>query len=114
MVPNKFTGGIGAYEFGNRSVDLQVSAKATRLYRSHELRVGWEYDGGEYSLLNQRTGPTFVTVVGQRTATGATVSVLADPNFGSIARPPTSIPSERHINAMRPSLPRTPGEPPIV
>jgi hypothetical protein len=86
VTPNVFTGGIGFYEAGNRGVNNQWSATATNVVKEHQLKYGLEYDDVNYSQVNQRTGPTFVTPVGDTTATGATIQILSDPNFGKIYR----------------------------
>jgi len=85
VTPNVFSGGIGLYE-ANRSLNNQFQAKATNVLGAHQLRYGAEYDLVDYDQVNQRTGPTFVAPTGQMTATGAEISILADPTFGQVFR----------------------------
>src|SRR6185436_18124881 len=82
--PSIFTGGIGFYEAGNRSVNNQFSAKSTNFIGEHQIKSGFQYDDVTYSELNQRTGPTFVAADGRTTATGAEIDVLPDVTFGKI------------------------------
>jgi outer membrane receptor protein involved in Fe transport len=86
VVPNVVTGGVGSYEQGNHSLNNQYAAKATNVFGGHQIKYGLEYDDVIYSNINQRTGPTFTTPVGDKTATGATIQILADPTFGKIWR----------------------------
>jgi hypothetical protein len=89
VTPNVRTGGIGFYEAGNRSINLQYQLKSTNLLRGwggHELRYGVVYEDVEYDQVNQRTGPTFALRDGRQTATGASIQILSDPNFGRIYR----------------------------
>ncbi|MGE0041708.1 MAG: TonB-dependent receptor [Vicinamibacterales bacterium] len=86
VVPNVTTGGIGFYEKGNESTNLQFSAKSTFIFGDHQLKVGGLYEDVEYSQVNQRTGPTFTTSDGRTTATGANVDIISDPAFGKIYR----------------------------
>src|SRR4051812_41267412 len=84
--PSKVSGGIGFYEQGNRSLNNQFSLKATSVFGGHQIKYGGEYDRVEYSNLNQYTGPTFLAPNGQQTATGGTITILNDLNFGRIYR----------------------------
>jgi hypothetical protein len=86
VVPNIVSGGIGFYEAGNRSNAYQFQAVATNIMGSHEIRYGVHYDTLDYDQINQRTGPTFTTPVGDQTATGAQIQILPDPVFGQIYR----------------------------
>jgi len=90
VVPQRITGGIGAYEKGNVSKNKQYGIKATNVFGGHQLKYGFTYDDVDYSQVNQRTGPTGIkiTVGGatKSTATGASVSVLPDVTFGRIYR----------------------------
>lgn len=86
VTPNRITGGIGAYEAGNESTNLQYAAKLTWLWGGHQVKVGGLYEDVEYAQVNQRTGPTFTAPDGRKTATGASVSVVPDINFGRIYR----------------------------
>ena len=84
--PNRITGGIGFYEAGNRSLNNQWAIKSTNIFSGHQVRYGYAFDDVNYSQINQRTGPTFTAPDGRKTATGASVSVLNDVNFGKIYR----------------------------
>ena len=86
VVPNRISGGIGAYEQGNDSKNKQFKLKGTNLYGGHQFSYGFQYDDVEYSQLNNRTGPTFTTSDGRTTATGASISIVPDINFGRIYR----------------------------
>jgi outer membrane receptor protein involved in Fe transport len=84
--PNAVSGGIGFYEAGNRSLNYQYAAKSTNIIGGHQIRYGLEYDNVDYDQTNQRTGPTLLAPDGRQTATGAQISILADPTFGKIYR----------------------------
>jgi hypothetical protein len=86
VVPNITSGGIGSYEAGNQSKAYQYKATATNILGDHQIRYGGMFEHLNYDQINQRTGPTFVTPVGDTTATGAQIQILADPNFGKIYR----------------------------
>jgi Carboxypeptidase regulatory-like domain/TonB dependent receptor-like, beta-barrel/TonB-dependent Receptor Plug Domain len=86
VTPNAVTGGIGFYEAGNRGLNYQYSAKSTNVVGGHQIKYGFEYDDVDYSQINQRTGPTFIAPDGRQTATGAQISVIADPTYGRIYR----------------------------
>ena len=86
VTPNAVSGGIGFYEAGNRSLNYQYAAKSTNIIGGHQIRYGLEYDNVDYDQTNQRTGPTFLAPDGRQTATGAQISILADPTFGKIYR----------------------------
>src|SRR5439155_9627407 len=77
---------IGFYEAGNHSLNRQYAAKATNIFAGHQIKYGLEFDDVIYSNINQRTGPTFKTPVGDTTATGANIRILSDPTFGKIYR----------------------------
>jgi len=80
------SGGIGFYEVGNDGVNRQYQAKTTYLWRNHELRGGFLFEDIDYENIINRTGPTFVLPNGERTVTGAEVTILPDPTFGRIFR----------------------------
>jgi len=86
VVPNVVSGGIGLYEAGNHSLNNQYAVKLTNVFAGHQVKYGVEYDDVTYSNINQRTGPTFKTPVGDQTATGAQIDIIADPTFGKIYR----------------------------
>jgi hypothetical protein len=86
VIPNLVTGGIGLYEVGNRSLNYQYALKSTNVVGGHQIRYGIEYDNVDYSQINQRTGPTFLAPDGRQTATGAQISIIADPTYGRIYR----------------------------
>jgi len=84
--PVRITGGVGAYEAGNRSLNNQWSIKSTNMLAEHQIKYGLTYDDVAYTNRNQRTGPTFVAPDGRTTATGAQITIVPDPAFGSIYR----------------------------
>jgi outer membrane receptor protein involved in Fe transport len=90
VTPNIRTGGIGLYDQSNRGVNDQLMAKATNIFSSgvgdHQVRYGVQYQHVLFDNIIQRTGPTIVLPDGQRTTTGAQVSVQPDPVYGSIYR----------------------------
>jgi len=86
VTPNRITGGIGFYEAGNRSLNNQWAIRSTNIFGGHQVRYGYAFDDVNYSQINQRTGPTFTAPDGRVTATGATITVLNDVNFGKIWR----------------------------
>jgi hypothetical protein len=86
VTPNAVSGGIGFYEQGNDSKSWQYNAVGTNIIAGHEFRYGGHFERLDYSQINQRTGPTFTTPVGDQTATGANIDVLSDPVYGKIYR----------------------------
>jgi len=79
------TGGVGFFESGNLSESWQTQAKATSpLPRGHQLSYGFDYERLDFSQTLQFSGPTFIAPNGQRTATGATVDIIPEPQFGQI------------------------------
>jgi len=86
VTPNVFSGGIGFYEKGNDSENLQFKVKSTHIFAGHTLAYGAQFEDVTYSQINQRTGPVFTTPDGRETATGAQVYILPDPVFGQIYR----------------------------
>jgi hypothetical protein len=86
VTPNITSGGIGFYEAGNESNNWQYKANSTNIFGKHEVRYGVSWEDLTYDQVNQRTGPTFTLVTGERTATGASIQILSDPNVGQIYR----------------------------
>ena len=89
VVPNVLSGGIGFFEAGNKSNSWQYRAKAMTTLEGagqHQIGYGFTYDRLDYNQTNQRTGSTFTTPAGDRTATGAQIQILSDPTFGRIYR----------------------------
>jgi len=86
VTPNVITGGIGFYEQGNNSLNYQYSIKSTNIVGGHQIKYGVTFDDVTYANRNQRTGPTFKAPDGRQTATGATISIIPDINFGRIYR----------------------------
>jgi hypothetical protein len=89
VTPFVRTGGIGFFEAGNSGRTFQYALKSTNLFRGwgdHAIRYGWQYEDVAFDQVNQYTGPTFLLYDGTRTATGATIQVLPDPNLGRIYR----------------------------
>jgi outer membrane receptor protein involved in Fe transport len=79
-------GGVGFYEVGNDGSNVQYQAKTTYMWRNHEFRGGVLYEDINYDNIIDRTGPTFVLPNGERTVTGASITILPDPVFGQIYR----------------------------
>jgi len=86
VTPTVITGGIGSYEQGNRSLNKQYYVKSTNIFGDHQVKYGFAYDDVVYAQVNQRTGPTFLAPDGRQTATGASITVVSDVNFGKIYR----------------------------
>jgi hypothetical protein len=87
VTPQVITGGVGFYEAGNRGNSWQAQAKATHILAArgqHQVRYGFDYERLDFSQLQQYTGPTFTAPNGQQTATGATLTIIPDPDFGQI------------------------------
>ena len=79
VTPTAITGGIGGYEAGNQSLNNQFQVKSTNIFKSHSAAYGIDYYDATYSLVNQRTGPTFTAPDGRQTATGASIDVIPAP-----------------------------------
>lgn len=86
VTPTVITGGIGRYEAGNQSLNRSMKVKATNIFNGHELKYGVDYSNVPYNQFNDITGPAIVGPDGRTTATGVTVTVLPDINYGSIYR----------------------------
>ncbi len=86
IIPNVLSGGIGVYEADNIGTNWQYQVKSTHLFGGHQVRYGLLFEDVEYIAANQRTGPTFITQVGDRTATGASIQILPDPVYGKVYR----------------------------
>src|SRR5215471_6908597 len=86
VTPTVITGGIGRYEKGNESLNKMGALKATSVFGGHQIKYGFEYSNVTYQQFNNITGPTFLGQDGRQTATGATITVLKDVNFGKIYR----------------------------
>jgi hypothetical protein len=86
VTPTVITGGIGRYEKGNQSLNKMGTIKATNVFSGHQLKYGFEYSNVAYNQFNNITGPTFVGPDGRTTATGASITILPDINFGKIYR----------------------------
>jgi Carboxypeptidase regulatory-like domain len=102
VTPRVVSGGVGFYEAGNRGSDWQVQAKATNIFTArgeHQVRYGFGYEHLNFDQLLQYTGPTFTAPNGQRTATGATVSIFPDPVYGQIYHV-----SRASLTAARPTI----------
>jgi hypothetical protein len=86
VVPNVRSGGVGAYEPGNRGVNDQFAVRSTNLLGAHTLEYGMEHHDAEWTQLRSYTGPTFTAPNGMQTQSGAVVRIVADPVFGRIYR----------------------------
>ena len=81
-------GGIGYYE-NNDGENQQLQAFGTNILNwrgQHQLRYGVQDERIAYNNIVNYTGPSFTLSNGQQTVTGATISILDDPSFGSIYR----------------------------
>jgi outer membrane receptor protein involved in Fe transport len=82
------TGGIGYYE-NNTGSNQQLQAFSTNIVNwrgQHQIRYGIQDERISYDNIVNYTGPAFTLSNGQQTVTGASVSILDDPTFGSIYR----------------------------
>jgi outer membrane receptor protein involved in Fe transport len=86
VTPTIVSGGIGFYEKGNQSLNKTSTIKATNVFAGHQVKYGFEFSDVTYNQFNNRTGPTFTTPDGRTTATGASITILSDVNFGRIYR----------------------------
>src|SRR5262249_23737800 len=86
VTPTLRSGGIGAYEDGDRSLSNQFSVASSHVGHGHDIKYGFQSDALSYTQAVQQTGPTFVVPGGIRTSTGASVIVLSDPTFRKIYR----------------------------
>ena len=86
FTPERVSGGLGFYEVGNDGENVQYQAKTTYIWRNHEFRGGLLFEDIGYDNIINRTGPPITLPDGTRTATGATVQVLGDPQLGKVYR----------------------------
>jgi hypothetical protein len=84
--PERVSGGLGFYEVGNDSGNVQYQVKTTYIWGDHEFRGGLLYEDIAYDNIIDRTGPSFTLPDGTETATGATIQVLPDPQLGRVFR----------------------------
>jgi hypothetical protein len=84
--PSVRTGGIGYYEVGNDGRNKQYQVKSTNLFGTHQLRYGFTFEQINYDNIIDRTGPPITLSDGQRTVTGATITIMPDPVYGKIYR----------------------------
>lgn len=86
VTPPSTVGGKGRYEGQNDGDSLQLRAGSTHLWGRHELRYGLNAEDVGSESTRDITGPTFLLSDGTRTASGAMVTILADPLYGLIYR----------------------------
>ena len=79
VVPNVNTGGIGFYEAGNDSGNLQYAIKSTNIFGGHQLRYGYLYEDVNFSQVQMRTGLGITAHDGRQTASGASVDIILAP-----------------------------------
>jgi hypothetical protein len=84
--PPTSTGGRGSYEQRSEGSSWQYQIKSTHLLGTHEVRYGASYERAHSDLVSGYTGPPFTLADGQKTGTGALVTVLSDPTYGRIYR----------------------------
>jgi hypothetical protein len=85
VTPNARRGGLGYVEDIDGE-NRQWQAKATYLWRGHELKVGMLFEDIRFDNIIDRTGSTFTLPDGTKTATGASITVFPDPVYGEIHR----------------------------
>jgi outer membrane receptor protein involved in Fe transport len=88
FVPNGATGGLGFYE-NNTGKNEQIQAFGTNILNwqgNHQIRYGIQNERIDYNNIINYSGPTFTLSNGEQTLTGASVSILTDPTYGSIYR----------------------------
>ncbi|HEY3162464.1 MAG TPA: TonB-dependent receptor [Vicinamibacterales bacterium] len=85
VTPQIRTGGIGFFE-NNEGENKQYQAKATFVRGGHQLKGGVALEDITFADIPNYTGPTFTLPNGVATKTGAAVTILPDPAFGSIWR----------------------------
>lgn len=86
VTPNVRSGGLGFFEAGNNSTNLQYTIKATNILGDHSVKYGLLYEDVTFSQLQRGTGPGITTHDGRQTASGAQIDILPDINFGRIYR----------------------------
>jgi hypothetical protein len=82
------TGGIGYYE-NNDGRNEQLQAFGTNIVNwrgNHQIRYGVQHERIHYDNIVNYTGTPFTLSNGQQTVTGATITELPDPAFGTIYR----------------------------
>jgi hypothetical protein len=82
------TGGIGYYE-NNDGKNEQLQAFGTNIVNwrgNHQIRYGIQDERIKYNNIVNYTGAPFTLSNGQQTVTGATITELPDPTFGTIYR----------------------------
>ena len=84
-VPQGRFGGLGFFA-NNEGINKQYQAKGTNIFGGHQIRYGVQYEDISYDEIRGYSGPTFTLPNGQKTVTGATVTILPDPVFGKIYR----------------------------
>jgi outer membrane receptor protein involved in Fe transport len=81
-------GGLGFYE-NNTGKNEQIQAFGTNILNwqgNHQIRYGIQNERIDYNNIINYSGPTFTLSNGEQTLTGASVSILTDPTYGSIYR----------------------------
>jgi hypothetical protein len=89
VTPQVRRGGIGFFEQAQEGKNFQYQAKSTNLFNglgTHQVRYGFVYEDISFDRTIQRTGPTFTLPNGERTVTGASISILPDPVWDRIFR----------------------------
>lgn len=86
VTPAATAGGKGRYEGQNDGDSWQLRARATNVLGRHELRFGLSGEDVSSESTRDITGPPITLSNGQRTASGALVTILPDPVYGQIYR----------------------------
>ena len=76
------SGGLGGFDAGSRSTNLQYSVKGTNLWGAHELRYGAQLEDIGYGGGFDISGPGFRTSDGRQTTTGASIVVQEGSVYG--------------------------------
>jgi hypothetical protein len=101
VTPNINTGGIGFYEAGNDSKNLQYVLKSTNIFGGHQLKYGLLAEDVAFSQIQMRTGPPITAHDGRMTASGASVDIISAPEVpgGKIYRVVRSLFNSERITA---------------
>lgn len=86
VTPSTIVGGKGRYEGENDGDSLQLRARSTHLLGRHELRYGFTGEDVRSDTTRDITGEPILLSDGQWTASGAMVTIQADPVYGQIYR----------------------------
>jgi hypothetical protein len=86
VTPAATAGGKGRYEGQNDGDSWQLRARSTHLTNRHEVSFGFSAEDVSSEYTRDITGPPITLSNGVRTASGALVTILPDPEYGRIYR----------------------------